>query len=282
MPKNILMIGPTGVGKTEISRRLAKLAGAPFIKVEATKFTEVGYVGRDVEQIMRDLVEVGIELVREKKREEVKAKAHLERRGARARRAGRQDGQPGDARFVPQEAARRANSTTRRSRSRSPTAATRWAASRFPACPAPISACSTSTTCSARRFGQRTKTRTTTVEGVLRPADRRRIRQAARQGPGGDARRCRVGRERRHRLPRRDRQDRARATATIGRQRLARRRAARPAAAGRGHDGRHQVRAGEDRPHPVHRVGRLPRRQAVGPACRNCRAACRSASSCRR
>jgi ATP-dependent HslUV protease ATP-binding subunit HslU len=77
MPKNILMIGPTGVGKTEISRRLAKLAGAPFIKVEATKFTEVGYVGRDVEQIVRDLVEAAIGLVREKKREEVKAKAHL-------------------------------------------------------------------------------------------------------------------------------------------------------------------------------------------------------------
>ena len=76
MPKNILMIGPTGVGKTEISRRLARLAGAPFLKVEATKFTEVGYVGRDVEQIIRDLVEIGIGLVREKKREEVKAKAH--------------------------------------------------------------------------------------------------------------------------------------------------------------------------------------------------------------
>ncbi|BCH21389.1 ATP-dependent protease ATPase subunit HslU [Mesorhizobium sp. L-8-10] len=77
MPKNILMIGPTGVGKTEISRRLARLAGAPFIKVEATKFTEVGYVGRDVEQIVRDLVEMAIGLVREKMREDVKARAHL-------------------------------------------------------------------------------------------------------------------------------------------------------------------------------------------------------------
>ncbi len=75
-PKNILMIGPTGVGKTEISRRLAKLAGAPFLKVEATKFTEVGYVGRDVDSIIRDLVEIAVGLVRERKREEVKAAAH--------------------------------------------------------------------------------------------------------------------------------------------------------------------------------------------------------------
>ena len=74
LPKNILMIGPTGVGKTEISRRLAKLANAPFLKVEATKFTEVGYVGRDVEQIIRDLADAAIIQTREYMREEVKAK----------------------------------------------------------------------------------------------------------------------------------------------------------------------------------------------------------------
>jgi ATP-dependent HslUV protease ATP-binding subunit HslU len=77
LPKNILMIGPTGVGKTEIARRLAKLAHAPFLKVEATKFTEVGYVGRDVEQIIRDLVEISINMTRERLRQEVQASAEL-------------------------------------------------------------------------------------------------------------------------------------------------------------------------------------------------------------
>src|ERR1700733_15045462 len=74
-PKNILMIGPTGVGKTEIARRLARLAGCPFVKVEASKYTEVGYVGRDVESMVRDLVETGIDMVREEKLDEVAERA---------------------------------------------------------------------------------------------------------------------------------------------------------------------------------------------------------------
>jgi ATP-dependent HslUV protease ATP-binding subunit HslU len=134
MPKNILMIGPTGVGKTEISRRLAKLAGAPFIKVEATKFTEVGYVGRDVEQIIRDLVEIGIGLVREKKRAEVQAKAH----------------QSAEERVLDARSCATANWTTRKSTSRWRIADRACPVSKFPVCRAPISAFSTCRKCSAK------------------------------------------------------------------------------------------------------------------------------------
>ena len=80
-PKNILMIGPTGIGKTEISRRLAKLTYSPFLKIEASKFTEVGYVGRDVESMIRDLVRISVEMVKSEKSKEVKEKAHKKDEG---------------------------------------------------------------------------------------------------------------------------------------------------------------------------------------------------------
>ena len=114
-PKNILMIGPTGVGKTEIARRLARLAQAPFLKVEATKFTEVGYVGRDVDQIMRDLVEVAIGQVRERRRAGVKAQARKGGGGPPARRPGRRD-RPVPPRATPSaRSSAPASWTTRRS-----------------------------------------------------------------------------------------------------------------------------------------------------------------------
>ena len=138
LPKNILMIGPTGVGKTEISRRLAKLAGAPFIKVEATKFTEVGYVGRDVDQIVRDLLEAGIGLVRDVKRKEVAAKAQLNAE-ERVIDALVGSGAAVSTREAFRKRLRSASSTTRRSRSRSPTCR-QCRPSRFPACPAARSA----------------------------------------------------------------------------------------------------------------------------------------------
>ena len=124
LPKNILMIGPTGVGKTEIARRLARLAGAPFLKVEASKFTEVGYVGRDVESMIRDLVEFAVVMVREERRELMRSTAaqRAEDRllqllvpAADRRRRGRPDG---NAREVPPQAAKPAVSTSAPSRSR--------------------------------------------------------------------------------------------------------------------------------------------------------------------
>jgi ATP-dependent HslUV protease ATP-binding subunit HslU len=148
LPKNILMIGPTGVGKTEIARRLARLAGAPFIKVEATKFTEVGYVGRDVEQIVRDLVEVAIAQIRERKRKDVQARAQLaaEERVLDALVGPNSSAIPSAANYGP------ASSTTRKSRSRrNPPAACRC--SRFQACRAHRWARSRSATSSASSAG---------------------------------------------------------------------------------------------------------------------------------
>jgi ATP-dependent HslUV protease ATP-binding subunit HslU len=111
-PKNILMIGPTGVGKTEISRRLARLARAPFLKVEATKFTEVGYVGRDVDGIVRDLVDVAIGDVRERMREEVRARAKAAAED-RVIAAHRREGRPPRAPARPSAATSKTANSTR-------------------------------------------------------------------------------------------------------------------------------------------------------------------------
>ena len=120
MPKNILMIGPTGCGKTEIARRLARLANAPFLKVEATKFTEVGYVGRDVESIVRDLVEVSITQTRDHARKDVQAKAELAAEERLVTALVGEGASRRDPDEVPPHAARGRRSRRARSRCRSP------------------------------------------------------------------------------------------------------------------------------------------------------------------
>ena len=135
LPKNILMIGPTGCGKTEIARRLARLADAPFLKVEATKFTEVGYVGRDVEQIVRDLVEVAISLVKERRRKGVEARAQLAAEDRVLDALVGPAAQPATRESFRRNTAP-ANSTTRRSRSNSPPPARAARCSKCPISPA--------------------------------------------------------------------------------------------------------------------------------------------------
>ena len=256
LPKNILMIGPTGCGKTEISRRLAKLAGAPFLKVEATKFTEVGYVGRDVEQIVRDLVETAITMTKEEKRKAVSRARPACGGGAGFGCACRHHGLGIHARYVSQEAARRANSTTRRSRSRSPSRHPSMPMFELPNMPGSAIGAISIGDIFGKSLGSRAKPRRTTVKDAYAPLileesdkmiDQDQIIQeairevenngivfldeidkiCAREGRGGGD----VSREgvQRDLLP-----------------------------LDRGHNGRDQAWRGEDRSHFIHRVGRLP------------------------
>ena len=278
-PKNIMMIGPTGVGKTEIARRLAKLTGAPFIKVEATKYTEVGYYGRDVESMVRELVENAIGLVRESERENVEAEAPRPRRGAAARPAG-----AGAARL----------------RRRCPTApmrpsATSGRARRCGRCWPPASWKSARSSCTIEQkavpmmftgmgmeqmdvdlqgmfekiLPKHTARREMTVaeaRSVLFEQECDALINQEKVNAAGD----RAGREPGHHLRRRDRQDRGQRADARGR-RLAAGRAARPAADRRRHDRADPLRLRADRPHSVHRRRGVSPRQAERPDARAAR-----------
>jgi ATP-dependent HslUV protease ATP-binding subunit HslU len=261
-PKNILMIGPTGVGKTEISRRLAKLARAPFIKVEATKFTEVGYVGRDVEQIIRDLVETAITQTREHMRDEVKAKAQANAENRVIEAIAGKDARAQTREMFRDKLKRGELDDTVIELDVADTSSP-FPMMEMPGMPPGQGGMMNLGDIFGKAFGGRKVRKRLTVaesydvllaEEADKLLDDETVQKAALEAVQENG------------IVFLDEIDKVTARAeTRGADVSREGRAARPPAADRRHDGFHEVRPGEDRPHPLHRLGRLPHRQALGP-----------------
>ena len=271
-PKNILMIGPTGVGKTEIARRLARLARAPFVKVEATKFTEVGYVGREVDSIIKDLMDVAVKVTREEEMEKVR---HRAMDAAEERVLDVLLPRPKSMGFVsePEPAPRDAETRQKfRKMLREGQLDEREIEIEVRALPMGVEIMAPAgmedlTQQLQSMFSNLGGTRTRTRKVKVREAFKLLTDEEAAKMINEEELKLRAldqRRAERHRVHRRDRQDRA-PPGNARRRRFARGRAARPAAAGRGQHRQHQVRHGEDRSHPVHRLRRVPHVEALGP-----------------